>query len=124
MLEERVIRFRPRTVLAVLAIVIAVFVLLNLLWMARSVLTWIIIALFLTIALNPIVERLQARGMRRGAAVALTMLGVLGVFAAIGVVLVPILVDPVGGFSNAVPGYVEDLTKGRGPLGFLETDYH
>ncbi len=27
-------------------------------------------------------------------------------------------------FIDAVPQYVEDLTKGRGRLGFLETDYH
>ena len=28
------------------------------------------------------------------------------------------------GIANAVPDYVEDLTKGRGRLGFLERDYH
>ena len=27
-------------------------------------------------------------------------------------------------FVQAVPGYVDDLTKGRGRLGFLETKYH
>ena len=27
-------------------------------------------------------------------------------------------------FVDAVPGYVDDLTKGRGRLGFLETKYH
>lgn len=119
------IRFKPRTVFAVLGIVIATFLLLNLLWMARSVLTWIVIALFLAIALNPMVEWLQAHGVRRrGLAVAITMLGVVGLLAAVGVAFVPIVVDQVRQFADAVPGYVEDLTKGRGPLGFLETDYH
>jgi predicted PurR-regulated permease PerM len=37
---------------------------------------------------------------------------------------VPVLVDQLNQFVDAVPGYVHDLTKGRGPLGFLETKYH
>jgi predicted PurR-regulated permease PerM len=124
MAEERVIRFKSRTVFVLLGIVIAVFVLLNLLWMAREVLTWIVIAAFLAAALNPLVSWLQAHGVqRRGAAVALTMLGVVALLAAILGALVPILVTQVGDFADAVPGYVEDLTKGRGPIGFLETDY-
>jgi predicted PurR-regulated permease PerM len=122
--EERVIRLKARTVFAVLGILIGTFVVLDLLWQARSVLTWIVIALFLTLALNPLVERLQSRGIRRGMAVAITMLGLIGLIAAIGAAFVPILVDQVRDFSDAVPTYVEDLTKGRGPLGFLETDYH
>ncbi len=122
--EERVIQFKPRTVFAVIGIVIAVFVLVNLLWMAREVLTWIVIALFLAVALNPLVEWLIAHGIRRrGVAVGVTMLGVVAVFGGIGGALVPILVDQVGEFADAVPDYVEDLTKGRGPFGFLETDY-
>jgi predicted PurR-regulated permease PerM len=44
--------------------------------------------------------------------------------AAIGALLVPPLIDQISGFADAAPGYVHDLTKGRGPLGFLETKYH
>ena len=29
----------------------------------------------------------------------------------------------VNDLVDATPGYVEDLTEGRGPLGFLERDY-
>src|SRR5665647_353235 len=36
----------------------------------------------------------------------------------------PILIDQIGKFIDAVPGYVKDLTEGKGPLGFLESDYH
>jgi predicted PurR-regulated permease PerM len=122
--EERVIRFKTRTVFALLGIVIAVFILLNLLWMARGVLTWIVIAVFLSLALNPIVEWLQARGVRRrGLAVAITMLGVVAILVGIGGAFVPILVEQVRDFADAVPDYVEDITRGRGPFGFLETDY-
>jgi predicted PurR-regulated permease PerM len=36
---------------------------------------------------------------------------------------VPTLVGEVNDLVDATPGYVEDLTEGRGPLGFLERDY-
>src|SRR5207248_2403096 len=36
----------------------------------------------------------------------------------------PTLVDQVSGFAKNVPNYLDDLTKGRGRLGFLQTKYH
>ena len=121
---EREIYFRPRTVLGVVLLVIAVAVLLQLLWMAREVITWILIAAFLALALNPVVQFFQRRGIRRrGLAAGLTFVLAVGTIAGLGTAFVPILVDEIGQFVDALPGYVEDLTAGRGPLGFLETDY-
>jgi predicted PurR-regulated permease PerM len=37
---------------------------------------------------------------------------------------IPTLVHQVNDFANNVPDYLDDLTKGRGRLGFLETKYH
>jgi predicted PurR-regulated permease PerM len=37
---------------------------------------------------------------------------------------VPTLVRQVNDFVQATPGFVEDLTHGKGSLGFLERDYH
>jgi predicted PurR-regulated permease PerM len=42
----------------------------------------------------------------------------------IGALFIPTLVRNVNNFVDAVPGYVDDITKGRGRLGFLETKYH
>ena len=124
MTPERVIQFRPRTIFAVLGIVIAVAVVLELLWLARHVLTWIFVALFLALALNPAVEWLQRHGIRRrGLATATTFLGALLAVTALGATFIPVLVDQITGFVNDVPGYVNELTAGRGPLGFLERDY-
>jgi predicted PurR-regulated permease PerM len=121
---EREIHFRPRTVLSVVLLVIAVAVLLQLLWMAREVITWILIAAFLALALNPLVVFFQRRGIRRrGLAAGLTFVLAIGAVAGLGTAFVPILVDEISQFVDALPGYVEDLTAGRGPLGFLETDY-
>jgi predicted PurR-regulated permease PerM len=71
--EERVVRLRATTILAVLGITIAVAVFLEVVWIARQVLTWILIALFLTLALNPAVDWFQRHGIkRRGLATGLT----------------------------------------------------
>jgi predicted PurR-regulated permease PerM len=121
---ERLVRFSARTVLSVLGIVIAVAALLEIITVARQVLTWILIALFFALALNPAVEAVQRRGVRRrGLATAIAYVGVLLAIVGLAASFVPILIDQVNSFVNAVPGYVEDLTAGRGRLGFLQEDY-
>jgi predicted PurR-regulated permease PerM len=122
---ERVIRLRVRTVLAILGIILAVALVLEVVWLARHVLVWVFVSLFLALALNPLVDGLQRRGVRRrGIAAGLTYLAALGAIAGLGALFIPILVDQVNEFVRAIPGYVEDITKGRGRLGFLETKYH
>jgi len=122
---ERVVHFRPRTVLTVLAVLLGIGVGLYVLWISRQVISWILVALFLALALNPAVEWLQRRWLRRrGLSVGVAYVGALVLAAGIAAAFVPTLVDQVNNFADAVPGYVDDLTKGRGRLGFLETRYH
>jgi predicted PurR-regulated permease PerM len=122
---ERVIRFRARTILVILGIVLSVALALQVIWLARQVLTWILISIFLALALNPAVEWFQRRGVRhRGVAAALTYLVTLSALTFIGALFIPTLVDQVNQFVDTIPRYVEDLTRGRGRLGFLERDYH
>ena len=124
-MEERVVRFRATTILAVLGIAIAVALLLQVIWIARQVLAWILIAVFLTLALNPAVEWFQRHGVpRRGLATALTFLLALAAIAALGALFIPTLVHEVDGFVQALPGYVDDITNRKGRLGFLESKYH
>jgi len=123
-LEERVIRFRPRTILIVIGIVLGIVLLLQILWSARQVLTWIVISAFLALALNPLVALIQRHGVRRRAlAAALAFLAALSAFGILAGTLIPILVEEVNEFAQALPGYVADLVEGRGRLGFLQTDY-
>jgi predicted PurR-regulated permease PerM len=122
--EERIVRFHPRTILLTLGIVLGVAVLLWLAWQARQVLTWVFIALFLALALNPFVEWLQRHGIRRrGFAAAIAFGGAIVAIAALGGIFIPTLMSEVNDFADAVPGYVEDITEGRGRLGFLQTEY-
>jgi predicted PurR-regulated permease PerM len=123
-MEERLVRFRPRAVLTVLGVILAAAIVLQVLWVTRGVLIWALIALFLAMALNPAVDWLVARGVRRrGLAVGIVFVGTLVLIAAIGATFVPVLVREVNDFADAVPGYIDDLTRGRGRLGFLERDY-
>jgi predicted PurR-regulated permease PerM len=122
---QRSVRFQPRALLSVVAVLLGVAVLLIVLWISRRVITWVLIALFLALAINPAVEWLNRHHVpRRGAAVAVIYLGVLLVVLGIAAIFVPNLVRQISDFVSAVPGYVRDLTKGHGPLGFLETKYH
>jgi predicted PurR-regulated permease PerM len=123
-IPERLVRIRVRTVLAILGIVVSAYVVLDLLWIARGVLTWIIIAAFLALALNPAVEGLVRRGVGRRTAVAIVFLATIAALAGIAALFIPTLVHEVNGFRNAAPGYVDDVTHGRGAIGRLATKYH
>jgi predicted PurR-regulated permease PerM len=124
-MAERVIRFRVRTILTIFVLAIAAWTVLHIVAVARHVLVWVAVSLFLALAMNPLVEWLQSRGIRRrGLAAGTAFLLVILVIAGIGAVFIPTLVDNTNNFVDAVPGYVNDLTKGKGRLGFLETKYH
>jgi predicted PurR-regulated permease PerM len=120
----RVVDFLPRTVFRVVGILLATAIVLEVVWIARHVLTWIFIALFLALALNPAVDRLERRIKRRGIATGVVYLAALGAVVGIGFLFIPTLVNQVNDFAGKVPDYLNDLTKGRGRLGFLETKYH
>ena len=122
---ERIVRMYLRTVLSLTAAIIGVFCVLYLLWLTRQILVWLLIAVFLAVALDPLVSWLQRHGLRsRGLAVLGALLGVLSAVVGIGLLIVPPLVTQIGDLTTALPKYVDDLTSGRGPLGFLERDYN
>jgi predicted PurR-regulated permease PerM len=121
--EDRVVSVRPRTIFTVLGIVLLVALVLWVIWLSRGVVGWILIAVFLAMALNPAAEFLERRGVRRGRAAVLIFLLALAVIGVIAYLLTPPLVRQIRDFVEAVPGLVEDLTEGEGPLGFLEREY-
>jgi predicted PurR-regulated permease PerM len=121
--EVRVVRVEARTVVNVLLIVLAFAILLEVIWLSRQVLTWILVALFLALALNPAVQFFENRGLRRGYAAALTSLLTLLAIFGLSSLFVPTLVNEANEFVRAVPDYVEDVTEGRGRLGDLAERY-
>ena len=93
-----------RVILIVLT-VIGTIVLVRLLWQPIA---WIVIAMFLAVALSGPVN-LLARRMRRGAAITIVYLTVLLVPVAIGSLILPPLVRQGVDFVNDLPRYSHDL---------------
>ena len=122
--EERIVRIRPTTVLTVLGLTFGFLLLLYVTWIARQVLTWTLVAVFLALALNPAVEFFQRRGLkRRGISAAVTFLLTIGAIVALFSLFVPTLVNEARGFADALPGYINDVSAGRGQLGRLADKY-
>jgi predicted PurR-regulated permease PerM len=122
--SEHLISVRPRTVFMVVGILLGAAAFVWVVLKAEQVLVWTFTSLLLALALNPAIEVFQRLGVRRrGAAAALVYLVATVFIAAIGALIIPTLVQQVGDFIDALPGYVRQLTAGRGPLGFLERDY-
>ena len=121
---ERIVSFRPRTILTILGLVLGTVALIELVYLAWHVITWILIAVFLAIALDPAVGFIERHGLRRGYSAAIVFFAALGAIVGLGFLLVPPLVDQVRSFVDYVPQVIDDVTAGRGPFGFLQTEYH
>src|SRR3954469_4908101 len=118
-----VVVFQPRSVLTALGVLLAVIAAVEFMRLARAGLTLILIALFLALALNPAVEFVQRHGLRRAPAVGVVYVLALAVLAVLGSVFIPPLVDQISKLVEALPSLVDELTRGRGPLGLLERNY-
>jgi predicted PurR-regulated permease PerM len=122
--QERILRLYLRTILLLVAVLLGVGIVLWLVLATHRIIVWLLIAVFLAVAINPLVALLERRGVRpRWLSVTIALLVLTAALVALGWLLVPPLVDQVNGFARALPGYVEDLVSGEGPLGFLERDY-
>jgi predicted PurR-regulated permease PerM len=110
-----------RTVLTVIAVVIALYVV----YLLRKPLTWIFIAGFLAIALSGPVSFLQRR-MRRGLAITLVYLGLILIPSLIFAALIPPIVEQANNLAENLPEYARDLTafvQGNDRLRDLEANY-
>lgn len=90
---------------------------------ARSVLILIVVALFLAVGLNPVVESLTRRGMRRGMAIAIVFVVVIGAFVGFGFAVVPPVIEQTQAFVKELPNYLDDL-RGNRTIRQFDNDYH
>lgn len=121
--EARIVKLRPQTVFLVIGLTVLVSLVLLLLYLAWNVLSWILVAIFIAVALNPAVESLERRGMGRPVAASIVFVTTLLVLTGIGFLVIPPLVAQVTDFVNTIPDFIDDLTAGRGPLGWLQDEY-
>jgi predicted PurR-regulated permease PerM len=113
----------PRDVLVVIGIVLAVALALTLLWLSRRIILWLLIAMFLAVALNPAVEFFRRR-VRMPRVLAISFVYVLGLVAVAGIawLFIPPLIDAGQELVDRVPGYVQDL-RGNEFFADLEDRY-
>src|SRR3954462_13985820 len=125
MADERLVSFRTQSIVRVVGLLLALGAVLWIMYVSRQVLSWVFVSLFLALALNPAVERLQRPGGigKRGVSAAVIYVFALAALVGLGFLLIPPLADQISKFADAAPGYVSDVTHGKGPLGFLQTKY-
>jgi predicted PurR-regulated permease PerM len=87
------------------------------------VITLLVVAFFLTLTLNPLVETLCARGLRRSHAVAIVFAGVVAAFTALGFLVVPPVALQGGLLAENAPRYLEDLLSQQ-IIQDLDGQYH
>ena len=102
----------PRTVLTVLTTALVVLGLLFLLWQLRTIVRWTVIALFLAVAMNPAVNRLQRLRLPRSVAILVLYLILIACFLGIGALVVPPLVEQ----GRALGTYVVNIYNQRDGL--------
>lgn len=74
-----------------------------------TVLTLLLVAFVLTLSLNPLVELLIRRGVRRGGAVSIVFLGVVLLFTLVGIVVVPTVTQQGAELAIKAPTYIDEL---------------
>jgi predicted PurR-regulated permease PerM len=99
-----------RAVLRAVLIVVVVAAVLYVIVLLRRPITWIVIALFLAVAMSGPVNLLQRR-MKRGLAIALSYLVLILIPIGIGAALIPSIVGQAEDLAADVPGYAQDVTE-------------
>ena len=99
-----------RSVLRIVGIVLAVAALLWLVYVSRTVLTWLAVGAFFAVAINPLVTLFERR-MRipRAGAIVVVYLVVLLLIAGLALLFVPPMIQAAQELTDTVPGYVDQV---------------
>lgn len=99
-----------RNIVRIVLVIVCVAVALYLLWLLRKPIAWLLISIFLAVALSPPVNYL-ARSMRRGFAITIVYAGLLLVPILLIALIVPPLISEANDFAENVPQYADDVTQ-------------
>jgi predicted PurR-regulated permease PerM len=83
---------------------------------ASGVLSWVLVALFLALAAQPLVAGLERLRLKRGLAVAGVFIASMGLVATLLTTFVPMMVEQARALVEAAPGYVASLKH----IGWME----
>ncbi len=99
-----------KSVVRIVLIVVLVAISLYLLFLLRRPISWLLIAIFLAVALSGPVNW-ASRRMRRGLAITVVYLGLLAIPIALIALIVPPLITEANRFAENVPHYADDVTE-------------
>jgi predicted PurR-regulated permease PerM len=114
-------RVIARNVLIVLGVVLAAYAI----YLARRPLSWIVLAIFLAVAMSGPVN-LLSRHMRRGGAITLAYLGLLMIPVLLALIVVPPIVSGANDLASKAPQYAvqaSDFVQKNPTLRKLEANY-
>jgi predicted PurR-regulated permease PerM len=112
MVDRMVIEVPTRTIVRVIALVLVAIAGVKVLGAVSHVLTWLAVALFLAVALEPVV-RFVEKWMSRTWAVLAVFSGLLGLIAIFLAVLIIPIATQVDDLQNAAPGYLQKLERNQ-----------
>jgi predicted PurR-regulated permease PerM len=102
-----------RAVARTVLVAAAVVALLYLLYLIRSVVALVFIAVFMAVALGRPVDYFERIGLKRWLAILTTYLGVLSAVVLLGLLVVPPIVNETNRFVTHVPSYIDDLQENK-----------
>ena len=114
----------PKSILVWVAVTAGAVLALMFVYLALDAITWVLVAAFFAMALNPAVGALEQRGVGRGRAAAIVFVVAFVSLGLLGFLVIPPLVTATTDFVEALPDYLRDLDAERGPLAFLEQRFH
>ena len=100
-----------RAILSLLVGVAALYYLRGLLEALRPLILVLLVAFFLSFALEPAVNRLERAGLRRGLGTALVMVTLVAALGGFGIQVGSLLAEQVTEFSENVPAYLSDVDE-------------
>jgi predicted PurR-regulated permease PerM len=99
-----------RSIVRIVLVIVGVAIALYLLWLLRKPISWLLISIFLAVALSTPVNRL-GRTMKRGFAITIVYVGLLLVPVLLIALIVPPLITEANNFADNVPQYADDVTQ-------------
>ena len=114
----------PRSIVLFVGVAVAAILLLGAAWISRAILVQLFVAVVLALSMEPLVQLLERRGVRRGAAVGVSFALVVVSAIALAYVLFKPFVQETTGLAHDAPHLVDELSRGHGDLGFLEQRFH
>jgi predicted PurR-regulated permease PerM len=83
----------------------------NALASTRSVIVLLIVAMYLAIALSPLVELLVRHRVKRGLAVLVVVIGALAIFGLMALAIIPVVTEQITALVQQVPDWLQQLQR-------------